>query len=119
MAGGNGEARTGQATGQPSQATGQPSQATAQASRIAGVEAGRRAVRRVYELTGREPETVTSLEPTDHGWNVGVEVVELERVPNSTDVLAIYQVELDERGRMVSYRRTQRHYRGRADQDRG
>jgi hypothetical protein len=69
----------------------------------------------VYELTGMEPERVTSLEPTDHGWTIGVEVVELERVPNSTDLLAIYQVELDEHARMVSYRRAQRHYRGRAD----
>jgi Gas vesicle synthesis protein GvpO len=92
--------------------------ATEQASTrsgVSGVEAARRAVRRVYELTGLEPEGVTLLEPTDHGWRVGVEVVELERIPDSTDVLAIYQVELDEHARMVSYRRAQRHYRGRAD----
>jgi hypothetical protein len=69
----------------------------------------------VYELTGLEPERVISLEPTDHGWTIGVEVVELERVPNSTDLLAVYEVELDEHARMVSYRRAQRHYRGRAD----
>jgi hypothetical protein len=82
---------------------------------MSGVEAARRAVRRVHELTGLEPESVTLLEPTDHGWRIGVEVVELERVPDSTDVLAVYQVELDEHGRTVSYRRAQRHYRGRTD----
>lgn len=84
-------------------------------SGMSGVEAARRAVRRVHDLTGLEPEGVTLLEPTDHGWRVGVEVAELERIPNSTDVLAIYQVELDERGRTVSYRRAQRHFRGRPD----
>jgi hypothetical protein len=82
---------------------------------MTGVEAARRAVRRVQELTGLEPEGVTLLEPTDRGWRVGVEVTELERIPSTTDVLAIYQVELDERGRTVSYRRAQRHYRGRVD----
>jgi hypothetical protein len=82
---------------------------------MTGVEAARRAVRRVQELTGLEPEGVTLLEPTDQGWRVGVEVTELERIPSSTDVLAIYQVELDERGRTVSYRRAHRHYRGRVD----
>ena len=82
---------------------------------LSGVEAARRAVRRVQELTGLEPEGVTMLEPTDQGWRIGVEVAELERIPSSTDVLATYQVELDERGRTVSYRRAGRHYRGRVD----
>lgn len=84
-------------------------------SGMSGVEVARRAVRRVHELTGIEPEGVTLLEPTDHGWRIGVEVVELERIPNSTDLLAIYHVELDEHGRLVSYRRAQRHYRGRTN----
>jgi hypothetical protein len=82
---------------------------------MSGAEAARRAVRRVHELTGLQPEGVTLLEPTNSGWRVGVEVVELPRLPSSTDVMAVYQVELDERGRTVSYRRAQRHYRGRAD----
>jgi hypothetical protein len=88
---------------------------TASPPGMTGVEAARRAVRRVQELTGLEPEGVTLLEPTDRGWRVGVEVTEMERIPSTTDVLAIYQVELDERGRTVSYRRAQRHYRGRVD----
>jgi hypothetical protein len=87
-------------------------------SGMSGVEAARRAVRRVEELTGLEPEGVTSLEPMDHGWRIGVEVVELERIPDTTDVMAIYQVQLDAGGRLVSYQRTQRHYRGRIDERR-
>ena len=84
--------------------------------RLDGVEAARRAVRRVRELTGLEPEGVTSLEPADGGgWRVGVEVVELQRIPDTTDVLAVYQVVLDGRGQLASYRRAQRYYRGRAD----
>ena len=88
------------------------------ASGLSPVEAARRAVRRVYELTGVEPEGVTSLDRTDDGWSIGVEVVELERIPSSNDLLAIYQVELDQGGRLVSYRRTHRYNRGEVDRPR-
>lgn len=82
---------------------------------LSGVEAARRAVRRVEALTGLEPEGVVSLEPNDRGWKVGVEVVEMERIPNSTDVMAVYQVELDQSGELVGYERADRHIRGRVD----
>jgi hypothetical protein len=85
-------------------------------SGLSGVEAARRAVRRVQELTGLDPEGVTSLEPLDRGWSVGVEVVEMERIPDSTDLMAVYQVDLDPSGRLVAYRRRNRHYRGRVDE---
>ena len=104
MVGGDDDPREGQETGQAPSRPG-----------LSGVEAARRAVRRVHQLTGMEPEGVTWLEPTDHGWRVGVEVVEMERIPDSIDVLAIYEVELDQHGRLASYRRTERYYRGRVD----
>lgn len=85
------------------------------ASGISGMEAARRAARRVQDLTGIEPEGVVSLEPHDRGWRIGVEVVEMERIPNSTDVMAVYRVDLDQGGGLVGYQRTERHYRGRVD----
>jgi hypothetical protein len=76
--------------------------------------AARLAGEHVTELTGREPEGVTSLERTDDGWRIGVEVVEARRIPDSTDILAVYRVELDADGDLVSYRRDDRYHRGRA-----
>jgi hypothetical protein len=55
------------------------------------------------------------VERTDDGWAVGVEVVEDRRIPSSTDVLAIYEAELDGLGELVSYRRLKRYSRGRGD----
>ncbi|WP_349345302.1 gas vesicle protein [Streptomyces rapamycinicus] len=78
-------------------------------------DAARSAARHVQGLTGRTPEGVTSLERTEDGWTIGIEVVETHRIPDSTDLLAEYQVELDDRGELVSYRRTERYYRGRAE----
>ncbi|WP_438493246.1 gas vesicle protein [Streptomyces asiaticus] len=78
-------------------------------------DAARSAARHVRGLTGRAPEGVTSLERTEDGWTIGIEVVETHRIPDSTDILAEYRVELDDRGELVSYRRTERYYRGRAE----
>ncbi|MGV9853851.1 gas vesicle protein GvpO [Streptomyces sp. NPDC003442] len=78
-------------------------------------DAARSAARHVQGLTGRTPEGVTSLERTEDGWTIGIEVVETHRIPDSTDILAEYQVELDDRGELVSYHRTERYYRGRAE----
>ncbi|QKV90844.1 gas vesicle protein [Streptomyces sp. NA02950] len=79
-------------------------------------EAALSAARQVRELTGRDPEGVTSLERREDGWEVGVEVVETHRVPDSTDILAEYRVEVDDDGELRSYRRHHRHYRGRSEE---
>jgi hypothetical protein len=59
------------------------------------------------------------VEPSEDGWVVGVEVVEDRRIPSSTDILAIYQAELDEGGELISYRRIKRYKRGQGDSDYG
>jgi hypothetical protein len=75
-------------------------------------EIARTAVGVVAELTGRRPETVLGLRKEDEGWMVTVEVVELSRVPNSTDLLGCYAVHLDENGELVGYERVRRYQRG-------
>ncbi|WJD95631.1 gas vesicle protein GvpO [Streptomyces antimycoticus] len=77
--------------------------------------AARSAARHVEGLTGRAAEGVTSLERGEDGWIIGIEVVETHRIPDSTDILAEYQVELDDCGELSSYRRTERYYRGRGE----
>lgn len=84
---------------------------------LAPEEIARKAVEHVAEMTGRESEGVISLERTDDGWKVGVEVVESGRIPDTNDILAVYEAELDDEGNLLSYRRTARYYRGRFDRD--
>jgi hypothetical protein len=79
--------------------------------------AGRRAAAEVAGLTGRHPESVTSIEPCDGGWQVGVEVVETRRIPDSADILATYEVQLGPDGELVSYHRRQRYARGQLFRD--
>lgn len=68
-------------------------------------------------LTGKDAEGVTGLERTEDGWLVRVEVVELRRIPDTTDVLALYEVQTDAHGALESYKRVRRYVRGVPDND--
>ena len=70
------------------------------------------AARQLVELTGKEAEGVVGLDRSDDGWKVEVEVLEVRRIPNTTDVLAMYEVEVDGKGSLQGYRRVRRYVRG-------
>ena len=75
------------------------------------------AVGQLQELIGRPVESVTGMEKDGSKWTVKVEVLELERVPNTTDVLGIYEVTLDKNGDLIGAQRTRRYYRSEAGED--
>jgi hypothetical protein len=76
------------------------------------------AAEQLVELTGKEFEGIVGLVRTDDGWAVQVEVLELRRIPSTTDVLAVYEVGLDDSGELTEYRRVHRYVRGEAREDR-
>jgi len=84
---------------------------------------GREAIERVRgelpELLGHPVDAVLGVEPGEKkGWQqVTVQVVELARIPNSTDVLGAYEVTLDQHGELQAYKRRRRYYRAQADED--
>lgn len=78
-------------------------------------EAVRRARDELRELRGGEPDSVSAVTRTAEGWLIGLEVVEVHRVPESTDVLATYEVELTDDGGLLSFERRRRYYRSEAD----
>ncbi|MGX5211528.1 gas vesicle protein GvpO [Streptomyces violaceus] len=79
------------------------------------MEVLRQARGQLEELTGMTAESVSSFEQTEHGWALEVEVLELERVPDTMSLMASYQVELDGQGQLTGYRRVRRYERGRSD----
>ncbi|MGV9526128.1 gas vesicle protein GvpO [Streptomyces cellulosae] len=79
------------------------------------MEVLRQAREQLAELTGMEAESVSSFEQTSQGWVLEVEVLELERVPDTMSLMGSYQVELDPDGDLTGYRRVRRYERGRAD----
>lgn len=81
------------------------------------MEAARLAVQQIRQLTGRTVDGVSGVERSGDGWHVLVEVVEVERVPRATDVIGVYEAELDSEGDLDSYERVRRYVRGQAGDD--
>ena len=66
----------------------------------------------LVELTGFKPDTVSGMTKDEEGWHVNVDMIELNRIPESADVLATYETVLDATGNLVRYQRTRRYHRG-------
>lgn len=77
-------------------------------------EIAERAVEQMQDLIGRPVESVTGLEREDDDWTVTLEVLELQRIPTTTDVLGSYEVKLDQDGELTGAQRTRRYSRGEA-----
>jgi hypothetical protein len=75
------------------------------------VQAAREQLR---QLNGSVAEAVSSFARTRDGWRVTLEVVEVRRIPETTDVLASYAVELDGDGDLMAYERVRRYQRSEA-----
>lgn len=80
--------------------------------RLSASQLSAAALTTVEELTGYEAEAVTGLEWDGQYWRVKVDALELARIPNTTDLLGTYVVELDEGGVLHGYRRERRFVRG-------
>lgn len=80
-------------------------------------DAAQRAVDALSELIRHRMEGVSSVcRSEDDGWIVGVDVLEVSRIPDTTSLLATYEVELDAAGDLLQYRRVARYRRGAQDQ---
>jgi hypothetical protein len=81
-------------------------------------EAIARVRRELPQLLGKPIDSVLGVERDDqHGWRVTVQIVELSRIPSTTDVLGSYAVTLDPDGEVIGYRRKRRYHRNQTDED--
>lgn len=81
--------------------------------RVSAVQAVKKAVEQFSDLTGRAPESVVGTRWDEDHWALRLEVVESRRIPDTADLLAEYDVELDAQGELLSYSRRDRYVRGR------
>lgn len=87
--------------------------------RVSAPEAMRHASEQLAELLGRRPESVSALKPTEDGWEAEVEVLELERIPETTSVMASYSVAMNPAGQLLAYKRGRRYTRAQLDRNEG
>jgi hypothetical protein len=65
------------------------------------------------DLIGQTPEGIVAVDKFEDGWRVLVEVVESHRIPETTDIMAVYEVDVDSDATVTGYRRMDRYVRGR------
>ncbi|MEU1256570.1 gas vesicle protein GvpO [Streptomyces chartreusis] len=84
---------------------------------VRGAEhAARAACRSLEGLIDHPTEGVSAVRRNDDGWCVVVDVLELPRIPDTTSLLASYEVQLDQDGELLEYCRVRRYRRGSADE---
>jgi hypothetical protein len=97
--------------------SGEPDQKQARGAPAGDVKAiVDQARRQAQEVLGLEPESVSGFERKNDEWTVTVEVVEMRRIPESTDVLASYDVTLDEDGNLIGATQRRRYRRSQAEE---
>jgi Gas vesicle synthesis protein GvpO len=69
------------------------------------------------EMIGRPVSAVLGFAPDEDGWQITLEVVELERIPDTTSILGCYRAQLDRDGELTEYRRVRRYNRSQPDED--
>jgi gas vesicle protein GvpO len=76
---------------------------------------GSRALKELEALVGCPAEGVSGIRETDEGWLVLIDVLELERTPATTDVMALYEVTMNGDGHVSGYRRVKRYLRSQVE----
>jgi hypothetical protein len=77
-------------------------------------DAVRCARKHVTDVTGLECESIAGVEHEKDGWTITAVVVELRRIPSTTDILGTYEVRVADNGELLKCRRVERYNRNQA-----
>lgn len=72
----------------------------------------KKASQEIAKLAKIQVERVVNLSKTDQGWMVALEGVERRAIPETMDILGLYEVFLDEDGKLLSFGRKSLRKRG-------
>jgi Gas vesicle synthesis protein GvpO len=99
-------------------ADGDKAQDGGQTKRLGVRELARRAGGELEELLGKPVASVLGVQKRDDDdYEVTVEVVEVDRIPETTNIMGVYKVVLDRQGQLLEYARTRRYHRSQANED--
>jgi hypothetical protein len=75
------------------------------------------AKRQMAAITGLPPDTVARLDRAEDGWAVAIDMLEHRAIPRTHDLIAAFEVTLDEGGRVLRWKRTGRFQRNAAREE--
>jgi hypothetical protein len=65
----------------------------------------------LVELTHLKPDTISAISKDEQGWHIFVEMIEMKRIPEGSDMLATYETLSDDEGKLINFHRTRRYLR--------
>lgn len=76
------------------------------------IEIQRKVTPKIKELLSKEPESVSSIEKEKDGWIVQCEVLEKKSVPETYDLLKVFEFKLDKNGKIKGFKQLRKIRRG-------
>lgn len=86
---------------------------------VAMAQVAERAKEQLAQVTGFRPAAVVGANRGEDGWHISVDVLELARIPHSTDLIGTYEVWLDDEGNLVKFEKKKARIRGETYQEDG
>lgn len=71
-----------------------------------------KARKQLADITGLKPICIAGVSRDENGWRVLLEMLEMSRIPSSTDLLGLYDVRCSEDGNVNSFERKSTRLRG-------
>jgi len=75
------------------------------------------AKRQMVAITGLPADTVARLDRAEDGWAVAIDMLEHRAIPRTHDLIAAFEVTLDDGGKVVRWKRTGRFQRGQSREE--
>ncbi len=73
------------------------------------------AIPQIKDLLKKEPEAVSSIEKTNEGWMVICDVLEKKAIPDTFDILKVYEFILNNEGKVIKFKQLKKIRRGDID----
>jgi hypothetical protein len=75
-------------------------------------EVGDNALDQIEDILMKKPQGIVSISKGGENWNVQLEVLERKAIPDTQDILGIYEVKLDSALNVIEYKRIGMRHRG-------
>lgn len=79
---------------------------------IGVIEIQKKALPEIKNLLKKEPEAISSIEKTKDGWVIQCDVLEKKSIPETYDLLKIFEVKLNNYGKITGFKQIKKIRRG-------
>lgn len=76
------------------------------------IEIQKKIIPKIKEVLNKEPESISSFEKTSEGWTIQCDVLEKKSIPETFDLLKIFEFKLDKQANIAGFKQLRKVRRG-------